>query len=135
MEIQFVVGVTPIVSDAQEGIGFYRDTLGLPLEGEGDYLSSDQLGGVRHLGVWPLSMAAHSCFGTYAWPDHLPVPQATLEFELASPEAVAEAATELEEQGRRLLHGAKEEPWGQTVARLQGPEGLLIGLCYTPWMH
>ena len=135
MRIQFVAGVTPIVPDAHVGIAFYRDALGLPLEGDGEYLSSDQLGGVRHLGVWPLSMAAHSCFGTYAWPDHLPVPQATMEFELTTEAAVAEAAEELREQGHELMHDAKKEPWGQTVARLQGPEGLLIGLSYTPWMH
>lgn len=26
-------------------------------------------------------------------------------------------------------------PWGQTVARLQDPRGLLVGISYTPWMH
>ena len=135
MKIEFVAGVTPIVPDAQLGIAFYRDALGLPLEGDGEYLSSDVLGGVKHLGVWPLSMAAQTCFGSYAWPDHVPVPQATIEFELASEEAVAEAADELEAAGHELVHGAKTEPWGQTVTRLMGPEGLLIGLAYTPWMH
>lgn len=135
MKIEFVAGVTPIVPDAQEGTAFYRDLLGLPLEGEGDYLSSDALAGVKHLGVWPLSMAAHTCFGTYDWPDAYPVPQATIEFEMADEAAVAEAAAELEAQGQRLIHGAKTETWGQTVARLSGPEGLLIGLAYTPWMH
>jgi catechol 2,3-dioxygenase-like lactoylglutathione lyase family enzyme len=63
------------------------------------------------------------------------VPQATIEFEVESVNAVGEAAGELEAQGYELIHGAKEEPWGQTVARLLSPEGLLIGLSYTPWMH
>ncbi|MEZ5411874.1 MAG: hypothetical protein R2761_27820 [Acidimicrobiales bacterium] len=49
--------------------------------------------------------------------------------------AVAAAATELEAAGHRLLHGARTEPWGQTLARLLGPEGLLIGVCHTPWLH
>jgi uncharacterized glyoxalase superfamily protein PhnB len=54
---------------------------------------------------------------------------------MASEAAVAEAADELVAAGHELVHGAKTEPWGQTVARLMGPEGLLIGLAYTPWMH
>jgi hypothetical protein len=29
----------------------------------------------------------------------------------------------------------KKEPWGQTVTRLLSPEGLLVGLTYTPSMR
>ena len=28
-----------------------------------------------------------------------------------------------------------EEPWGQTTSRLLSPEGLLVGVTFTPWMH
>ena len=35
----------------------------------------------------------------------------------------------------RLLVGPKEELWGQTVARLLSPEGILVGIVHTPWMH
>jgi hypothetical protein len=48
---------------------------------------------------------------------------------------VADAARELESQGHRMLREAREEPWGQTTARLQSPEGILVGISYTPWMH
>jgi hypothetical protein len=65
-------------------------------------------------------------------PKDVPVPQATIEFEVADVEA---AASELEAKGHRLLHPAKVEPWKQTVARLVSPEGLLVGLSYTPWLH
>jgi hypothetical protein len=34
-----------------------------------------------------------------------------------------------------VLIGAHEEPWGQTTARLLSPEGLLVGITFTPWMH
>lgn len=27
------------------------------------------------------------------------------------------------------------EPWGQTTSRLLSPEGLLVGVTFTPWMH
>lgn len=45
----------------------------------------------------------------------------------ASPEVVA--------AGHRVLREAHEEPWGQTTGRLLSPEGLLVGITFTPWMH
>lgn len=135
MKITHVAGITPIVADAKAGAAFYRDVLGLPLEGEADYLSSDHVPGARHFGMWPLWMAAQTCFGSDAWPADRPIPQATFEFDVASADEVAEAAAELEQAGNRLVHGAKMEPWGQTVARLQDPSGLLIGISHTPWQH
>jgi hypothetical protein len=58
-----------------------------------------------------------------------------MELDVDSPESVAGAVTELEAAGHRVVRGAREEPWGQTTARLLSPEGLLIGITYTPWMH
>jgi len=85
--------------------------------------------------VWPLADAAQSCFGVREWPASVQVPQATVEFELRSSEAVDDAARELEQRGYTLLHGKRTEPWGQVLARLLGPEGLLIGLSFAPWLH
>ncbi len=136
MEILFVAGFSPIVPDPAPARAFYRDTLGLPLETvQGDYLAVDGFEGTRHLGVWPLSNAARSCFGTDTWPDDVPVPQATIEFEVADADAVTAAADELEAAGHRLVHRTRTEPWGQTIARLLGPEGLLVGVCHSPWFH
>lgn len=135
MTIDFVAGVATIVPDDSDAATLYRDALGLPLRGEAEYLHTNAVRGVKHLGIWPLSMAARSCFGRDAWPDDLPVPQATIEFEVGSVDAVEEAEQELVAAGRTLVHAAKLEPWGQTVARLQDPGGLLIGITYTPWMH
>ncbi len=133
MEILFVAGFAPIVPDPEAGKAFYRDALGLPLEPvSGDYLAVDGFGGTKHFGVWPLADAAMSCFGTTEWPTDTPVPQATVEFEVPD---VAAAAAELTELGYRLIHDARVEPWGQTIARLLGPEGLLVGLSETPWLH
>ena len=36
---------------------------------------------------------------------------------------------------RSMLHGAKVEPWGQTVARLLSPESAIVGLSYAPSLH
>jgi hypothetical protein len=45
------------------------------------------------------------------------------------------AARELEQAGYKLLHPPREEPWGQTVARMQSPEGAIIGISYAPVLH
>lgn len=82
MEILFVAGFAPIVRDPAVAVPFYRDTIGLPLATvSGDYVAVDSFGGTKHLGVWPLADAAMSCLGTADWPEEVPVPQATIEFE------------------------------------------------------
>jgi hypothetical protein len=48
---------------------------------------------------------------------------------------VHSAAIELRAAGFQLLHDAREEPWGQTVARMLSPEQLIIGLSHAPWLH
>ena len=131
MKVLFVAGVSAITPDAPKSAALYRDALGLPLEGD-EYLSTEHVEGAKHLGVWPLELAAQACFGTTRWPDEVPVPQATIEFEV---DDVESAAAELEHADFVLLHGARTEPWGQTVARLLSPEGLIVGVCNTPWLH
>ena len=48
---------------------------------------------------------------------------------------MAEAVSELKSEGVELLQDTRVEPWGQTTARLLSPEGLLIGITYTPWLR
>jgi hypothetical protein len=64
-----------------------------------------------------------------------PVPQASVEFEVADAETVQVAADELKKKGFTLLHDARTEPWGQAVARLHSSEGAIIGISYAPSMH
>jgi catechol 2,3-dioxygenase-like lactoylglutathione lyase family enzyme len=134
MKIEFVASVAVITQDPAESRKLYVDALGLPLEGDG-YVHSEKVDGTKHFGVWPLADAAQACFGTPDWPAERPVPQSSIEFEVASAETVAEAATELEDRGFTLLHGSRLEPWGQTVARLQSSEGLVIGISFAPQLH
>jgi catechol 2,3-dioxygenase-like lactoylglutathione lyase family enzyme len=128
MEVLFVAGFGPIVRDMEASKKLYQGVLGLPLEGD-DYLNTNKVEGVKEFALWPLSQAAESCFGTNEWPKDLPVPQAWLEFDVADVEA---ATQELEAQGYKILVSAKKEPWGQTVTRLLSPEGILVGVTYTP---
>ena len=137
MKVQFIASMAVIAPDPAKSRELYVDALGLPLEAsEGDdYFHSEQIGGSKHFGVWPLTQAAHACFGTPDWPEGRPVPQASVEFEVESHDAVAAAASELRAQGFTLLHDARMEPWGQTVARLQSTEGAIVGISFAPWLH
>ena len=135
MNIQFISSFAVIAPDPDESRKLYVDALGLPLAGDDGYLHSESLGGAKHFGVWPLSQAAEACFGSSEWPADRTRPQASVEFDVESPEAVAAAAQELERAGFELLHPARQEPWGQTVARVLSSEGLVVGVSYVPSMH
>ena len=135
MEILFIASFATITPDPSTSSRLYVDALGLPLEGADGYLHSEKIGGSKHFGVWPLEQAAQACFGTSEWPSDRPVPQASVEFEVASEAAVGEAGEELEAAGFALLHPARTEPWGQTVARLLSAENAIVGISYAPWLH
>lgn len=136
MNIEFVATVAVIAPDPARSRRLYVDDLGLPLEGADDgYLHSETISGCKSFGIWPLSQAAQACFGHSQWPVDRPVPQVSLEFDVSSAQAVVDAMAELVEAGHQLLHQAREEPWGQTVARLQSPEGAIVGISYTPVLH
>jgi catechol 2,3-dioxygenase-like lactoylglutathione lyase family enzyme len=136
MQIQFIATVATITADPAASRRMYVDAIGLPLLGEDDgYYHSEQIGGSKSFGVWPLAQAAQACFGTRDWPVEHPVPQASIEFEVADVDDVGPAAAELAAAGFPLLHEARVEPWGQTVARLLSPEGLVIGISYAPSLH
>lgn len=136
MEIRFVAGFGPIGTANGTSLDFWRDALGIEFEEPAPgYHTNDAIEGVKAFAIWPIEQASESTFGTPEWPAELPIPQAWVEFDVASPEAVEAAAAELTAGGHRLLKEAAVEPWGQWTARLQSPEGLLVGISFTPWMH
>lgn len=137
MKILFISSMAVITPDPARSRELFVNALGLPLkrhEGD-DYFFSEEIEGSRHFGVWPLAQAAEACFGTREWPADRTIPQACVEFEVEDLDSVATAARELEERGYALLHGARTESWGQTVARLLTFEGVIVGISYAPWMH
>jgi catechol 2,3-dioxygenase-like lactoylglutathione lyase family enzyme len=135
MKIVAIAGMAPITKDPGASKALYVGTLGLPLEGEDEYIAMNHFDGAKHFGVWPLHLAAQSCFGTDAWPAGVPEPTATIEFELGDVASVQAAVEEMKAKGHRFVHEARLEPWGQTVARFLSPEGVLIGLSYAPMLH
>ncbi len=137
MKIEFLASVAVIAADPPASRRLYVGTLGLPLASGGDeeYFHSEELLGCKHFGVWPLHQAAQACFGTPTWPADRPVPQVSLEFDAADADAVQAAADELAAAGYEILHPVREEPWGQTVVRLQSLEGSIVGVSYTPLLH
>jgi hypothetical protein len=136
MNIEFLATVAVIAPDPSVSHQLYVGSLGLPLQSAGgEYRHSEQIAGCKSFGIWPLSQAAEACFGTPQWPAERPVPQVSIEFDVADAAAVQSAAGELEQAGYELLHPPRQEPWGQTVARLQSPEGAVLGISYTPVLH
>jgi catechol 2,3-dioxygenase-like lactoylglutathione lyase family enzyme len=134
MNIEFLSTVAVITPDLAASRKLYRDTIGLPLGGN-EYLHSEQVAGCKSFGIWPLSQAAQACFGAPQWPSDRPTPQISLEFDVADAAAVSTAASELQQAGYELLHPPRKEPWAQIVARLQSPEGAIIGISYIPSFH
>src|SRR5262249_34372832 len=132
MKVLFVAGFGPIIRDEAASLALYRDTLGLPFEENDGYFHTEKVAGTKTFALWPLSQAAQSCFGTDTWPNDLPVPQAWLEF---AGDDVEASTAERTAKGYKLLVSARPEPWGQSVTRLLGPEGLLTGVTVTPWMR
>ena len=63
MDVQFIASTAVITPDPSVSRRLYVDGLGLPLtasEGD-DYLHSEDIGGTKHFGVWPLTQAAQAC--------------------------------------------------------------------------
>jgi catechol 2,3-dioxygenase-like lactoylglutathione lyase family enzyme len=136
VNIEFLSTVAVIAPDPATSREFYVGALGLRLEGEGNgYHHSEQIGGCKSFGIWPLSQAADACFGTPRWPVERPVPQVSIEFDVGDAAAVHSAAEELMQAEYDLLHPSRQEPWGQTVARLQSPEGAIVGVSHIPMFH
>jgi len=133
IEVLLVAGFGPIVCDPAASRKFYVESLGLQFKEDADgYMYTSELNGAKHFALWPVSLAAQSCFSSDQWPDTIPVPQAWIEFDVAD---IEKATAELQSQGYSLLVASREEPWGQVVTRLLGPEGLLVGITHTPSMR
>ncbi|MGH9591006.1 MAG: VOC family protein [Terracidiphilus sp.] len=130
VKVLFIAGFGPIDRDIAESRKLYSQALGITFKEESSgYLYTGALQGAKHFAIWPLAQAAQSCFGVDSWPNNIPVPQAWLEFEVDN---VEEATIALESQGVRMLLKNKQEPWGQIVSRFLSPEGLLVGVTFTP---
>lgn len=133
IKVLFIAGFGPITRAPAESRKLYGEALGVAFKQEsGGYLHTEALQGANTFALWPLSQAAQACFGSDSWPDDIPVPQAWLEFDV---EDVEKATADLESRRYRILVRNRKEPWGQRVTRLMSPEGLLIGVTFTPSMR
>lgn len=132
IRVLFVLGFGPVARDPGASRRLYAETLGLEFEDADGYLHTEGLEGAKTFAIWPLTQAAESCFGTREWPKEVPIPQAWLEFDV---EDLNQTTKILVDEGYRLLVQNRKEPWGQTVTRLLSPEGLLVGVTFTPQMR
>jgi hypothetical protein len=133
VKVLFIAGFGPIVREETASRRLYSEALGIGFKEEtGGYLHTEGLEGAKMFGLWPLPHAAQSCFGKDSWPDEIPVPQGWLELDV---ESVEKATTALVARGYRMLVKNRKEPWGQIVSRFLSPEGLLLGITFTPSMR
>jgi hypothetical protein len=133
IKVLFIAGFGPIVREPAASRKLYNQTLSIGFKEEnGGYLHTEDLQGAKTFALWPLPQVAESCFGKDTWPAGIPAPHAWLEFDVDN---VEKATRELESQGHRMLVKNKKEPWGQTVSRFIAPEGLLVGITFTPSMR
>lgn len=133
INVLFVAGFGPIVSEPGASRALYSKALGIRLKEMGDgYAHTEEIDGAKSFGLWPLQHAAKSCFGRSQWPNNVPRPQAWIEFDV---EDISAATAYLAARGYQLLVAERKEPWGQTVSRFLSPEGILLGVTHTPSMR
>lgn len=133
MKILFIAGFGPIPDDLAPSRKLYSDDLEIRFnEYDGGYMHAQKIEGSKGFAIWPLSLAAEDCFGSRIWPENIPKPQAWLEFEV---EEVKESSEEMKRKGYKLLLDSYTEPYGQIVSRFLSPEGILVGLVFTPWLR
>ena len=128
--IRHLAGIAEIVEDLEAAVSFYRHDLGLEVD---DSVSADyasvKIPGVVHFGLWSREAAAEATYGDRTAVDQID-PGFTIEFEV---DDVPAASRTLEGRSVKLLHGPKEEPWGQTTARFASLSGAICGIAETPW--
>ena len=106
VKVAFVAGFGPIVREADAAHAFWRDGLGIALEEAAPgYFTNDDLDGVKAFAMWPLSQAAEATFGTAEWPADVPAPQAWIELDVESAEAVGEGVAEMQAAGHGCCAG------------------------------
>jgi hypothetical protein len=76
IKILFVAGFGPVVDDDNASRKLYMESLGLHLsdDKEPGYFYTENLDGVKHFALWPVSMVAQACFDKDSWPEGIAVP-------------------------------------------------------------
>ncbi len=128
--IKHVAGIAEIVEDLDWAVAFYRDKLGLSIEGDPDdgYVSVI-IEGVLHFGLWSRSAAARTVFGESGRSLEIPL-GFTVGFEV---DEAAGFEIRLREAEVGVIQETRQEPWGQTTARFLLPSGALGEISETPW--
>ena len=81
MNVLFIADFGLNITDIEASRNLYIDTLSLPLKEENDhYFHSEDIKGVKHFALWPLSRAAESCFDSTEWSKDILTPTSWIEF-------------------------------------------------------
>lgn len=128
--IRHVAGIAEIVEDVGAAAAFYRDQLGLEVEGEAaEGYFVVKIAGVLHFGIWSRARAAQVVFGDPGRSEEIPL-GFTVGLEVDS---VSGSEALLRQRGVEFVQPTREESWGQTTARFLFPGGGLGEISETPW--
>ena len=109
IKVLFIAGFGPIVREATASRKLYNQILGIGFKEENDgYLHTEALKGAKSFALWPLSQAAHSCFGEDSWPHEIPAPRCEKRDSVShagTPNARATSRANRRHSGPRRAHG------------------------------
>ncbi len=128
--VRHVASIAEIVEDVDAAVRFYRDVLGFEVKRDaGAPYALVHVPGILHFGIWERTAAAESVYGDPAQAHRVPL-GFSVGFEV---DAVRAAVERLQAGGANVLHPPRQEPWGQTTARLLSPGGAVLEVAETPW--
>ncbi len=127
--IRHFAGIAEIVEDIEAAVSFYQDALGLDVERHSEGYALVNLPGVLHFGIWSRREAAQATYGDPEAAERIPL-GFSVGFEVDNVESAVER---ISGSGRELIHGRKNEPWGQVTSRFLMPSASLGEIAETPW--
>ncbi len=126
--LRHVAGIAEIVEDIESAVRFYRETLGLPVQMEGDGYAVVKIAGIPDFGIWQRARAAQIVFGDSGAAERIPL-GFTVGFEVDS---VEKAEQKLRGEKVKVVQSLQTEPWGQVTSRFHSPSGALCEVSETP---
>ncbi len=135
MNVLFIASIAVVTADPPQGRELFIDALGLPLEANATATTPAPASPAATTSVFGPSRRRlrHASVRPSGPPTGLS--SGSIEFEVEDVGAVAAAGDELQQAGFELMHPARTEPWGQTVARLLTQDGPIVSISYAPAFH
>jgi uncharacterized protein len=111
-----------IVPSVEKAVGFYKDTLGLPMRFRNETFADFDLGSGSRLALWEANHAAQTCGEDAVGPrgNHM-----MAAIQMGSRQAIDEVYEELVQKGVNVLGAPKIWPWGAYQFYFKDPNDYL----------